>query len=132
VFDGVTVDAPNVVTLTSSNGSKIPVTISNDSEQPLRLEVELDAGARFRETPSTEVELGAGDSELVTFPIDVRSTGRFTVALKVLAPGGRLIEARTITVRSTVYNRIALVITFAAALVLVALWVRRLIARRSR
>ena len=52
--------------------------------------------------------------------------------LKVLAPGGRLIEARTITVRSTVYNRIALVITFAAALVLVALWVRRLVARRAR
>jgi hypothetical protein len=132
VFDGVTVDAPSVITLTSSNGSTIPVTISNDSEQRLRLEVELDAGARFRETPSTEVELAAGGSELVTFAVDVRSTGRFTVALKVLAPGGRLIEARTITVRSTVYNRIALVITFAAALVLVGLWVRRLVARRAR
>jgi hypothetical protein len=132
VFDGVTIDAPNVVTLTSSNGSKIPVTVSNGSEQPLRLEVELDAGARFLETPSTEVEVAAGDSELVTFPIDVRSTGRFTVALRVLAPSGRLIEERTITVRSTVYNRIALVITFAAALVLVALWVRRLVARRAR
>ena len=62
----------------------------------------------------------------------MRSTGRFTVALNVFAPGGRLIESRTIAVRSTVYNRIALLITFAAALVLVALWVRRLIARRAR
>jgi hypothetical protein len=132
VFDGVTVDAPKVVTLTSSNGSKIPVTIGNDGEHPLRLEVELDGGARFRETPSTQIEVAAGDAELVTFPVDVRTTGRFTVSLHVLAPGGRVIAKQDITVRSTVYNRVALVITIAAALVLVALWTRRLIARRGR
>jgi hypothetical protein len=131
VFAGVTVDAPDVVTLTSSGGSKIPVTIGNASEHPLRLEVRLES-ARFRDVPTAEVEVAAGASELVTFPVDVRSTGRFTVVLKVLAPGGRLIEGQEITVRSTVYNRFALVITIAAALVLVALWVRRLIPRRGR
>jgi hypothetical protein len=34
-------------------------------------------------------------------------------------------------IRSTVYNRIALVITIAAALVLLALWARRFIPRRT-
>jgi len=131
VFAGVTVDAPRVVTLTSSTGSKIPVTIGNESDHPLRLEVQLES-ARFRDAPSEQVEVAAGAAELITFPVDVRSTGRFTVVLKVLAPGGRLIEAQEITVRSTVYNNVALVITIAAALVLVGLWARRLIPRRDR
>jgi hypothetical protein len=68
----------------------------------------------------------------VTFRVDVRTTGRFGVEVRVVAPGGRfLLAEQPITVRSTVYNRIALVITIAAALVLVALWARRFLPRRT-
>jgi hypothetical protein len=67
----------------------------------------------------------------VTFRVDVRSTGRFQVLLQVVAPGGRLLVERPLTVRSTVYNRIALVITIVAAAMLLALWARRFLPSRT-
>ncbi|HYG72654.1 MAG TPA: hypothetical protein VEC15_10290, partial [Actinomycetota bacterium] len=64
------------------------------------------------------------------FSVDVRSTGRFKVELRVAAPGGRVIEETSFVVRSTVYNRIALIITVVAGVALVAMWARRLWRRR--
>lgn len=131
VLDGVKLDTPSVITLTSREGSRIPVTISNGSDQPVRVGVSL-SSQRLEDPPTTEIRLAAGDSRLVTFPVDVRSTGRFTVDLRITAPGGRVIERQQITVRSTVYNRVALVITAVAALILVAMWARRLVSRVRR
>jgi uncharacterized protein DUF6049 len=130
IFDGITVDAPEVITLTSSNGSSIPVTVTNGSDEALRVGVQL-VSPHLHGVPSTQLELGPGESRLVTFAVDVRSTGRFLVDLQVVAPGGRPIEERSFLVRSTVYNRIALIITIAAAAVLLALWARRLLPRRT-
>ena len=129
VIDGVRVKTPEVITLTSSTGSQIPVTVRNTSEQPLRVGISLES-PRLRETPATELVLAPGDSELVTFSVDVRSTGRFRVELRVAAPGGRVIEETSFVVRSTVYNRIALIITVVAGVALVAMWARRLWRRR--
>jgi Family of unknown function (DUF6049) len=125
---GITISAPGVITLTSSNGSTVPITVANRSDQALRVGVRL-VSQHLRDEPSLQVELHPGESRLVTFVVDVRSTGRFTVDVQVVAPGGRPIEELAITVRSTVYNRVALLITIAAALVLVTLWARRLVAR---
>ena len=50
--------------------------------------------------------------------------------VRVRAPNGRELSETTFVVRSTAFNRVAIAITLAAALALVVLWVRRLVARR--
>jgi len=106
------------------------VTVTNGSHEALRVGVQL-VSQHLHGVPSTQLELGPGESRLVTFAVDVRSTGRFLVDLQVVAPGGRPIEETSFLVRSTVYNRIALFITIAAAVVLLAMWARRLLPRRT-
>ena len=131
VFGAVSVDAAQEITLTSSRGAGIPITVTNGAEEALTVSVQL-VSSRLRGETEIDLELDPGASETVTFRVDVRTTGRFGVEVRVVAPGGRfLLAEQPITVRSTVYNRIALVITIAAALVLVALWARRFLPRRA-
>jgi hypothetical protein len=130
VFEAIGVDAVEEVTLASSTGSPIPVTVTNGADEAVRVTVQL-LSPHLRGSPSVDLELEAGASEVVTFRVDVRSTGLFTATLRVIAPAGRILEETTITVRSTVYNRIALVVTVAAALLLLALWARRFVPRRT-
>ena len=130
VFAGISVDSADKITLTSSTGSGIPVTVSNEADEALRVNVTLESPV-LRESPSIELALEPGDSQTVTFRVDAVRTGRFDVELQVLAPGGRLLYKTALHVRSTVYNRIALLITIAAALVLLGLWARRFLPRRT-
>jgi hypothetical protein len=130
VFGSISVQSASVITLTSSTGSGIPLTVHNDADEALRVNVRL-VSQWLRDTPSVDLELRPGDSQSVTFRVDLRSTGRFPVELWVVAPGGRPIHKLPLVVRSTVYNRIALVITIAAAVVLLALWARRFLPRRT-
>jgi hypothetical protein len=82
--------------------------------------------------PEHDLELRPREAQTITFRVNARSTGRFEATLRVLAPRGRHIgDPVKITIRSTVYNRIALWITIAAALVLLGLWARRFIPRRT-
>jgi hypothetical protein len=83
------------------------------------------------ESPSQEVVLGPGDTQTLTFPVDLKTTGRFPVLIQVAAPGGRVVNESSVVVRSTEYSRIALIITIAAAAVLVLLWARRFLSRRT-
>jgi hypothetical protein len=130
VFNSVRADAGPVITLTSRSGSSIPVRVTNDAAEALRVSVGL-VSQHLRESPSQEVELTAGGSETVTFDVDLKTTGRFPVVIQVVAPAGRVINESSVIVRSTAYNRIALIITIAAALVLVLLWARRFLPRRT-
>jgi hypothetical protein len=130
VFEAITVDSVDEITLTSSTGSGIPVTVGNTADEALRVTVQLISQSLVGE-PSIDLELAPGASQTVTFEVEAQRTGRFTVAIRALTPGGRILDEEPLTVRSTVYNRIALVITIAAALVLLALWARRLLPRRT-
>ena len=132
ILAGINVDSADQITLTSSTGSGIPVTVSNGAEEGLRVTVQLDSKYLRGSPLSIDLELAPGDSQTVTFRVDALSTGRFTAELRLLAPGGRpLDKPQTLKVRSTVYNRIALLITIAAAVVLVGLWARRFLPRRT-
>jgi hypothetical protein len=131
VFRSVTVDTADVITLTSSRGSGIPVTVRNGAETALRFRLQLESDFLLGTPPNENLELGPSEARTVTFRVNARATGRFDADLLVLAPGGRIIGRRELTIRSTVYNRIALAITLAAALVLLALWARRFIPRRT-
>jgi hypothetical protein len=132
VFDAITVDSAEVITLTSSTGSGVPVSVHNGAEETIRVTVRLEESQFLGGSPpSVDLELRPGDTQTVTFRVDARSTGRFEVNLQLLAPGGRIIDEQPLRIRSTAYNRIALTITIAAALVLLALWARRFLPRRT-
>jgi hypothetical protein len=59
------------------------------------------------------------------------TSGQSPIEIKVRAPNGRFISRRIVSVRSTAVNRIALIVTIAAALGLLALYSRRWIRRRT-
>jgi hypothetical protein len=130
VFDSIAISSAEVITLTSSTGAGVPVTVTNGAAEALRVTVRLES-PYLRSSPAIDLALAAGDSETVTFRVDLRSTGRFPVLVQVLAPGGRILQEEELSVRSTVYNRIALLITIAAAVVLLGLWARRFLPRRT-
>ena len=129
VLDELTLDIVPAVTLSAESGD-IPVTVSNDGGDTLRVTVRL-VSPNLREVPSQELELGPGGSETLRFPVELRSTGRFDVSVQMRSPNGRVIGRETLVVRSTAYNRVALLITIGAALLLVSIWARRFLPRRT-
>ncbi len=128
-LDGVRVPAGQVVTLAARSGT-LPIRISSAAPEPLRVLVSLES-SRLVEQPSTEVVLEPGAERTLTFQVEVKTTGRFPVSVRVAAPAGRVIEETEISVRSTGFNRIALLITIGAALALALVWARRFLPRRT-
>lgn len=68
--------------------------------------------------------------ESFSFPVRTQTTGRFPVDVRLRTPDGSPIASSTIVVRSTAYNRVALVVTIGAALFLALWWGRRFLPRR--
>jgi len=130
VFDAVTADAGEIVTVTSRSGANLPVRVTSEAAEPLRVSVAL-VSERLVTPPSEDLVLQPGDARTLTFDVDLKTTGKFEVEVWVIAPGGRVIEKTSVVVRSTAYNRIALIITIASALVLVLVWARRFLPRRT-
>ncbi|HET9722952.1 MAG TPA: DUF6049 family protein [Actinomycetota bacterium] len=131
VFEAVTADAGDVVTLTSRSGATLPVFVTNDAEETIRVSVALVSQYLVSSPLSEDVVLAPGDAQTLTFEVELKTTGRFPVAVEVVAPGGRVIGETSVIVRSTAYSRVALIITIAAGLVLVLVWVRRSLPRRT-
>jgi hypothetical protein len=130
IFHAVEPDAGQVITLTSSTGSRIPVRVTNGNEEPLRVSVRL-VSQHLRESPSSDITLEPGATTALTFDVDLKTTGRFEVKVQVVAPNGRVINDTSVIVRSTAYSRLALIVTLAAALVLFVVWARRFLPRRT-
>ena len=127
--DALSLDTVSTVSLSSDSGG-IPITVSNGGPRSLSVFIRLVA-PQLRTTPTQRVELGPGDSETLRLQAQLRSTGRFPVQVQMTAPDGRPLEDQTLIVRSTAYNRIALLITIGAAVMLVAVWARRFLRRRT-
>lgn len=117
------------VTLSARTGT-IPIRLTNATGRAVRVVVEL-ASARIGLLQAVqEVELDRPERTL-QFPVELRTTGRFPVRVLVRTPSGRVVSDAILVVRSTAYNRVALVITLGAALLLLALSSRRFVPRRS-
>lgn len=129
-LDAVQPDTVREVTLTARTGAHIPIRVTNGGDQPLRVIVRL-VSQHLESSPSDTIVLDAGVTQTLTFDVDLKTNGRFPVQVQIASPSGRVIDQATMIVRSTAYNRIALVITMAAALVLLALWARRFLPRRT-
>ncbi len=123
-------DESSVVTLTS-RGGLIPLTIRNDAGYPVRVRIAL-------RSPKLEFLDGANRDVLLEppgqrfdFSVRAQTTGKFEVGVEVQTPDGFPIAASTIVVRSTAYNRVALILTIGAALFLAVWWGRRFLPRRK-
>ncbi|HEU4355762.1 MAG TPA: DUF6049 family protein [Actinomycetota bacterium] len=131
VFEAVTADAGEVVTLTSRSGATLPVFVTNEAEETVRVSVALVSQYLVRSPLSEDVVLAPGDAQTLTFEVELKTTGRFPLAVQVVAPAGRVIGETSVIVRSTAYSRFALIITIVAGLVLVLVWARRSLPRRT-
>lgn len=127
-FAKVRPETSQVVTLTSRTGV-IPVGVENGTGYPVRVRVRLvSPRLQFVEGGTREMVLDEASTTL-TFGVQARTTGRFPVQVLIESPTGFPISEGQLVVRSTAYNRIALIITVAAALVLLGMSARRLVVR---
>jgi hypothetical protein len=117
------------VTLTSLHGS-VYFTVRNDATYRMKTVVRLVPHGQLT-VPGGEVVLylKPGESRLLRMDVEAKATGRFPLTVQILAPEGGLIAQSQMIVRSTAYNRVALVVTLGAALFLLALWGRRFLPR---
>ena len=131
VYQKVTVKGATV-TLTAREG-QIPILVRNDSDQ--RLTVTLRLAARNIDLVDADQEAFTLDPHTGltrTVRVSTRSTGRFPLAVVVLTPdGGEGIARAEITVVSTAFNRVALLLAGGAGGFLLVWWGRRL-RRRQR
>jgi hypothetical protein len=125
-----TVPAPAQEFTLASGTTTIPLLMPGSTGPPLDVSIELEsAQLRFPDGAERTVTIG-GEDQFVTFRVQATGAGQGSVRVRVRAPNGRVLSETTFVVRSTAFNRVAIAITLAAALALVALWVRRLVARR--
>jgi hypothetical protein len=130
VFGAVRPDTTQPITLTSSSGSGIPIRVTNGNLESLRVSVRL-VSPHLSGSPQSSIILKADSTQTVTFDVQLNTTGRFPVDVEVTSPSGRVINKDRLIVRSTAYNRIALVITIGAALLALLVWARRFVPRRT-
>jgi hypothetical protein len=129
-FEGVTPKVQQAFTLTSGEGT-LPIRLGDPGPAPLQITVRL-ASAHFSFPEGDERRVILSEpGQIETFAIRAESAGRNPIVVSVLAPDGRRISEQTVVVRSTAVSRIALAITIAAGLGLLALYARRWTRRRT-
>ncbi len=124
------------ITLTSREG-RIPIQMGDPGSTPLRVIVELQSTSFTfpNNDPSyanPQEVLLERPGQVVSFDVVAQGSGQNPIDVVVFAPNGQEISRTRITVRSTTFNRTALLITSAAAVGLVALYGRRWVRRRRR
>ena len=94
----------------------------------MKVQVELDGGGRLTvQAPNPRIVKIPADGVTLQFHVQAKTTGRFPVQVVVKSPDGATLSQGRLVVRSTAYNRVALVLTIGAALFLMALWARRFV-----
>jgi hypothetical protein len=122
--------APNQAFTLASVNTTIPLLMPGSEGPPMTVKIELRSSQlRFPDGSVQEATIGSEDRSVV-FRVQATGAGQGSVQVIVRAPNGRVLSDTTFAVRSTAFNRVALAITVAAALALVALWLRRVVARR--
>ena len=119
----ITIEGPDAVTLSSSSGS-FPVTISNDTDHPVRVGVQIRSSNPALNVPDSEsVDVGAGERHTVTVAVDMgqQSSATLTAAM-VTSDGESFGDPAVFNVRSSrVGVALWLAIGVAAAFVVIAL-----------
>jgi hypothetical protein len=131
VFGAVRPQVSQPITLTSSAIRDVPIAVQNVAPMPLRVTIRLSSPHLQASVERTRV-LPARSTVTIGMDLELRTTGRFGVPVQVLAPAGQPIGRATVLVRSTAYNRIALLITIGAAILALLVWARRFVVGRGR
>jgi hypothetical protein len=119
----ITVEGPDAVTLSSSEGS-FPVTVSNDTDHPVRVGVQIGSSNPSLSVPESEsVDVGAGERHTLTIAVDMsRQTSATLTARMATADGETFGDPAVFNVRSSrVGVALWVAIGLAAAFVVVAL-----------
>jgi hypothetical protein len=128
VFSRAVPDTSQVFTFLSETAS-IPLRMADPGTLPIRFTLQLRSNRfQFPGGDQQEVTL-TRPNQIVTFDATALASGQGTIQVVVRAPSGRAIRQTKLAVSSRSVNRIALLVTAAAALVLVGLWSRRLFKR---
>ncbi|MEO8422570.1 MAG: hypothetical protein ABI595_01510 [Actinomycetota bacterium] len=128
VFSRAVPDTSQDFTFLSETAS-IPLRMGDPGNLPIRFTLQLRSSQfRFPDGAQQVVTLTQPD-QIVTFDATALASGKGTIEVVVRAPTGRAIRQTKLFVDSRSVNRIALLVTGAAALVLVGLWSRRLFKR---
>jgi hypothetical protein len=127
---------PPRFTLTSKQGT-LPVAVSNENPYALHVVLRMvtDRRLQFPKGNVREVTVAARQTVPVFIPVQALATGRFPVKVQVLTAGlgpQATIAESDLIVRSTAYNRIALVLTIGAAAFLFGWWGRQFLPGRRR
>lgn len=131
VFAGALPADNQTFTFTARSGD-IPLALGDPGERPLKIVLELKSSRMTFPGGSTRTVTVSRANQTVTFAIATTAGGPSSGVLIITAPNGHVIGQRTIVVRSTAVNAIALAITLGAGLVLVLLWARRWFKRPTK
>jgi hypothetical protein len=112
----------STVNITSSR-AEIPVTLRNDTGQPVAVHVALASDKLlFPDGADRDITLPPRNTT-VRFTVETRSGGTFPVQVSVTTSGGGLpIQTTQMTVRSTFVSGVGIFLTVAAVVVLAAWW----------
>lgn len=128
----VTIEGPPAFTLSSSKGS-LPLTISNRTDDALRLDVRIDSTNPALRVPSPDVvEVGPGERRTINVAIDLGEQSSSTLSAQLVTPSGQdLGSPTTFNIRSSRVGT-AVWVAMGLALLLVVVAVGRRFSRRGR
>jgi uncharacterized protein DUF6049 len=130
VFSRAVPDTSHVFTFLSDTAS-IPLRMGDPGALPIRFSLQLRSNRFLFPGGDRQTVTLTQPNQIVTFDATALASGQGTIQVVLRAPSGRAIRQTTLNVSSRSVNRIALLVTGAAALVLVGLWSRRLFTRRT-
>lgn len=130
-LEKITVGGTEEIRLTSQRG-EIPIELFNDAGYDVNVELHV-VSPDLRLDETYPQVLQSGRFQQIAVDIAARSSGIFPVEVSIQTPGGsHVIDSKSIVVRSTEFNQIALIITIGAFAFLVLFYVVRGIRKRER
>lgn len=129
LFERAAPDTSQSFTLAAREGT-IPIRMGDPGGTPITVELQFRSSRfTFPDGDRQTVEL-TGPNQIVNLRVVATGAGPGTIEVVTRAPNNLPLHQQQLVVRVTAVNRIALIITGAAALLLAGLWVRRVVRRR--
>lgn len=129
----VGVEPVEELTLTSRRGT-IPLLLFNEADYPVTVRLHLTSPTRALSVVASqeliERTVEARDSVRLTVDVVTEASGTFPLDVRLTTPDGTTLHDDPVTVRSTVFNEIALAVTFGALAFLVLFYLVRTLRRR--
>jgi len=131
-LDKISIEAPPSVTLSSSKGG-FPLTIRNDTDEAIRIGVDLDSSNPALAIPAVEsVAVAAGERRTLTVQIDLGTQRTTYLTAHLMTSGGQEVGgATTFQVRSSSISTVLWIAMGAAAVFVLIALARRFHRRRT-